>query len=144
MSGRYATRVPEHLRQLGEALIKLRDNPDMANDDRANERDQRITPAHLHDAGMHHIAHALQHARRLVDDDADEDSIGFNSDHAIHHIESAQDHMARLGEHLEEHPSDPVEFKNQRAELRNLRHHSHKEPGDPDEGPSESGESTGE
>ena len=89
----------------------------------SNETDQKITVPHLLDYALHDLAHTIQHLNRLGDDDVqgDEESTGFNVEHAQKHAAGAQDHLARLDSFLQEHASDPEEYTNQREALTDLR-----------------------
>jgi len=87
------------------------------------KRDKDITAPHLHDGTMHDMAHAMQHAKRLQDKDvlADPQSVQFNVEHVLNHLESGLDHGSRLGKHLEEHPSNPKTWKDEKGELHKMR-----------------------
>jgi hypothetical protein len=85
--------------------------------------DHDTSIAHLFDSAMHHSAHTMLHIERLADPDvkASETSRRFNTQHAMTHCLECQDHLVRLGKHLEDFPSNPDRFKTERERLHAIR-----------------------
>lgn len=86
-------------------------------------QDRNTTAPHLLDGALHDLAHAAQHGKRMSDSDvkASPESQDFNVEHMMRHIISGMDHLKRLGEHLEQHPSNPKVFKAERDTLNSMR-----------------------
>ena len=85
--------------------------------------DRLRTPAHLLDATLVDLGHLQRHMERFGEPEVQKDleSIGFNAEHGMNHVTSAQDHVTRLGEHLEQHASDPQVFRDERKKLTAMR-----------------------
>lgn len=98
--------------------------------DATTPKDRKITPVHLHDGGMHDLAHAIQHGKRLEDPDVANDPAArkFNLDHLMKHLESGIDHFSRSGQHLAQFASDPKVWNKEKQLLHRLREAAPKPP----------------
>lgn len=91
--------------------------------DSTTKLDRQTTPPHLFDGGMHDLAHAVKHAKRLLDPDVKGNpaSMAFNHEHMMKHLESGIDHFSRMGQHLAQHSSDASIWASERADMTKLR-----------------------
>jgi len=86
-------------------------------------KDKGGTAAHLLDSVLHDLAHVQRHVARILEPDvqASKDSIKFNAEHALNHVESGADHAHKLDDHLAQEPSDPKIWKQERAAITDVR-----------------------
>jgi hypothetical protein len=81
------------------------------------------SPPHLLDTVLHDLAHAAQHGKQLADAEVQNDpqSLQFNQEHMIKHLQGAQSHAQKLDAHLSKFKSDPKVWAVERDALNGQR-----------------------
>ena len=84
--------------------------------------DTTKSAVHLLDDACHNLAHALQHAKRLEDDDikSSPEAMQWHNSHTTHHLTEGLNDVQRAVQWLSENASDPKVFASESETLQGI------------------------